>query len=325
MQSIIKRKLGIRLGKVIIPPLLYQDDIMFASISIEKMQEMLNIAERFQKQNLLNFNLDKSETMKMTFGNKKRSRTDKLKLNGETLNEVAKYKYLGDLKNNKGTLEDGINTRKYSAKGVINEIKFLISQPAFKKQGMEISIKLIECILIPKILYGYETWTNISNKMLKELENIQKDAITIINSIPKSTPYKGMLYECGLMPMAYRIKLKRLSYLHKVLNMKETRLTNKVYQEQKRLGLKNCWYDEVMSDLNELNIQLNEEEIKHLSSDGWKQILHSKIIEQIEDEVQNNNKTKLRFIKYGKFKMKDYIKHKDEAMLLKLKLNIWMI
>ena len=98
MQSIIKRKLGIRLGKVIIPPLLYQDDIMFASISIEKMQEMLNIPERFQKQNLLNFNLDKSETMKMTFGNKKRSRTDKLKLNGETLNEVMKYKYLGDLK-----------------------------------------------------------------------------------------------------------------------------------------------------------------------------------------------------------------------------------
>ena len=42
----------------------------------------------------------------------------------------------------------------------------------------------------------------------------------------------------------------------------------------------------------------------------------------LTDEVQNNNKTKLKFIQYGKLKMKDYIKHKDGAMLLKLKLNM---
>ena len=47
---------------------------------------------------------------------------------------------------------------------------------------MEISIKLIESVLIPKIL--------------KILENIQKDAITLTTSMPKSTPYEGVLYEC---------------------------------------------------------------------------------------------------------------------------------
>ena len=44
---------------------------------------------------------------------------------------------------------------------------------------MEISIKLIESILIPKILYGCETWTNVSKQQLKILEKIPKDAVTV--------------------------------------------------------------------------------------------------------------------------------------------------
>ena len=160
---------------------------MFAPISVEKTQQMLNIAERFQKQNLLNFNLDKSERMIMNFRNKKsKDQGKKLKLNEATLKEVSRYKYLGDIKNNRGTIEECINSRKNSAKAIISEIKFLISQPAFKKQNMEISIKLIESVLIPKILYGCETWTNMNKKILKILENMQKDAITLTTSIPKS-------------------------------------------------------------------------------------------------------------------------------------------
>ena len=40
------------------------------------------------------------------------------------------------------------------------------------------------------------------------LENIQKDAVTISNGLPASTPYQGLKYECGLKPMKYRIKEK---------------------------------------------------------------------------------------------------------------------
>ena len=54
-------------------------------------------------------------------------------------------------------------------------------------------IKLIESVPIPEIIYGCETWTNMNKKILKILENIQKDAITLTNSIPKSTPYQGLL------------------------------------------------------------------------------------------------------------------------------------
>ena len=98
----------------------------------------------------------------------------------------------------------------------------------------------------------------MNKRILKILDNIQKDAITLTTSIPNSTPYQGVLYKCGLMPMGFRIKLRRLLYLNKLLNMKETRLTKQVYQEQKQLNLRSGWYYEIMNDLIELNIQITK-------------------------------------------------------------------
>ena len=126
------------------------------------MQEMVNIAEEFQKKNLLNFNLDESEQMAMQYSKSKQVQNETLILNGKAIKEVEPYKYLGDLKNIKGTLDLCINKRMNSAMGVINEIKFLIKQKALKIQSFAISIKLIEAILMPKVLYACETWTNLT-------------------------------------------------------------------------------------------------------------------------------------------------------------------
>ena len=184
----------------------------------------------------------------------KKVQNDPLILNDKVIKEVESYKYLGDLKNNKGTLDLCLSKRINSTMGVINEIKILIKQDALKKQSFVISIKLIEAILIPKVLYACETWTNVTNKQIKSLEKLQKDAVTIINSLPQSTPYDGIVLECGLMPMEFRIKENMLMYFHKVLKMKESRLTKIVYEEQKSLNFPNCWYKEVISNIKMIDV-----------------------------------------------------------------------
>ena len=63
--------------------------------------------------------------------------------------------------------------------------------------------------------------------------------------------------------MEFRIKEKRLTYFHKILNMNESRLTKKVYEEQKRLNFPNCWYKEVINDLKMIDINLKECQIKN--------------------------------------------------------------
>ena len=95
VKPIYDENVGIRYGNILIPPLLYQDDIMIASISTNKMQEMLNILETYQKQNLLNFTVDKSERLTMKFNKLKRyNQSSELKLNKSAVKEVESYKYL---------------------------------------------------------------------------------------------------------------------------------------------------------------------------------------------------------------------------------------
>ena len=84
------------------------------------------------------------------------------------------------------------------------------------------------------------------------------------------------MLECGLMPMEFRIKEKRLMYFHKVLNMKESRLTKIVYEEQKRLNFPNCWYKEVNSGIKMIDVYLKEYQIKNVTIEQWKKVLEKK-------------------------------------------------
>ena len=60
-------------------------------------------------------------------------------------------------------------------------------------------IELIECLLIPRILYGCEAWINISNKQYGILERLQNDAVIITTPIRNTTLYEGITYGCGLL------------------------------------------------------------------------------------------------------------------------------
>ena len=146
-----------------------------ASVSTNKIQEMLNILETYQKQNLLNFNMDQIEYLAVKFNKLKRgNQSSELKLNNSTVKEVESYKYLGDMKNSTETLDDNISSKKKATMAISNEIKFLVDQRAFKKQKMEISLKLIEFILIHKYCMGVkhgQIYQSTQRKMSKFHEN----------------------------------------------------------------------------------------------------------------------------------------------------------
>ena len=67
--------------------------------------------------------------------------------------------------------------------------------------------------------------------------------------------------------------MKRLVYLRKMITMKDSRLTKKVYKEQKRLNLNNCWNSEIKNDLKELKMNISEKQIGKLTSKGWKNMI----------------------------------------------------
>ena len=313
---------GISYGNIKIPHLLYQDDILLMSVNETTMQKMLDIAEDFQDRNLLRFDDKKSQLMCMRYS-RKIPEKNSLKLNGDKLPTTTKYKYLGDVKNYKGHLEETINDRCQKWLRITNEITCLTKNPTLKQHKIEVGLKIINMILIPKLLYGCETWTGMTKEQLSKLEKVQKDVLTKLFALPRTTPLCVLLFECGILPIEHKIKIRKLVYWHKILNLDAKRLVKAIYDEQKRMGLKNCWYSEICSISFELGIHLSETEISSLKEKEWVKIVNEKVIEEMNSANKTNQNTKLRLIRKSSFGLKNYLKNSKLApKLLSIKLNM---
>ena len=75
------------------------------------------------------------------------------------------------------------------------EIVTLLKNPVLNANRIEVGIKIIETSLIPKILYGCESWTNITKQQIDKLEKIRKDALQRIFTIPRTTSRCGLYFE----------------------------------------------------------------------------------------------------------------------------------
>ena len=119
------------------------------------------------------------------------------------MKQTAKYKYLGNIVNEKckKCLDNTINDKCNSGNKIIYEMVTLFKNPVLNANRIEVGIKIIETILIPKILYGCETWTNIAKQQIDKLEKIQKDALQRIFTIPRTTSRFGSYFECGILPI----------------------------------------------------------------------------------------------------------------------------
>ena len=79
------------------------DDVCLIHHDLNKLQEILDVTNRVANKYHIQFGATKCKVIRRGKGKK-----SVLKLNGETLEEVPKYKYLGEMINNKGNLSDHI-------------------------------------------------------------------------------------------------------------------------------------------------------------------------------------------------------------------------
>ena len=87
-----------------IDSLLWMDNVCLIHHDLETLQEMLDTTNHVALKYHIQFGAAKCKVIRKGKGKK-----SKLKLNGEILEEVTTYKYLGEIINNKGNLSDHIS------------------------------------------------------------------------------------------------------------------------------------------------------------------------------------------------------------------------
>ena len=113
-----QRNLGIETQqKYILDSLLWIDDVCLIHHDLQKLQEILDVTNHVANKYHIQFGAAKCNVVKKGKGG-----NSTLKLNGEVLEEVPSYKYLGEIMNNEGNLSDHIAEVARKIKGATTRI-----------------------------------------------------------------------------------------------------------------------------------------------------------------------------------------------------------
>ena len=261
--------------------LLWMDDVCLIHHDPKILQEMLDITNHVALKYHIEFGAAKCKVVKIGKGKK-----STIKLNGQILEEVDTYKYLGELISKKNNLEAHIEATETKIHAVTQSIITETGNKEFKGMKMQAIWQLFDATVTPIMTYGSESW-NLTRKEENHLQTIHNKAIKTILALPQGTPTNILLAETGQLPIKYTINKKKIMQAHRLEN-KDDSLAKRITSDKNSLWKK--MVKEIMNEyhLEEKHLQMSKEMLKkiidHVNKEKYK--------EEIRKEAQTKSKTK---------------------------------
>ena len=190
------------------------------------------------------------------------------------MKNVNKVKYLGDVINNLGNVNDTVNDRYSRGIGIINQITSLLTTILLGIYYYDIAMVLRESMLINSILTSSQSWYNVSNKHLETLESIDILYMRKIFNSHSKTAREIYFLETGKLQIKYVLSKRRLMYLHHILTRDKNELIYKVYKTQELKITKGDWFSMIQSQKKLYNIQLTDNQISVMKNNLLKNELN---------------------------------------------------
>ena len=96
----------------------------------------------------------------------------------------------------------------------------------------------MNCMLRSSILYAAETYYNLSEKELREIERIEEGFLRRLLKTSKGCPIMQLYLTVGIIPARFQIMKMRIMFLRDILNEKEESLIRKFYELQVKKATK---------------------------------------------------------------------------------------
>ena len=113
---------------------------------------------------------------------------------------------------------------------------------------------MFEARVIPALLNNCESWIDIQDKHIKDLQDFQDDFIRRVLHLPPQTTKAIINWDIGMMPMKWRIAGKKLQYMRKVQMKGDDSITKRALEQEVKTGTKGLAH-ECMELSKELGIQ----------------------------------------------------------------------
>ena len=310
-----QKALSIKYGNLKIDNLLFQDDILRIQKNTKDMNNANQVYKVFESNNRLKFHEEKSVWMSNC------NQDEKVKLNNKDLVRTKEYKYLGDIITPDNTYDRMIEARRAAVRGVTAELCAILYN-SITIETMKAIKTYFQAVVIPKLLFNSEAWSNLNAKCLQQLEIAQNISIKKLIGLPITSPSALVRSELGLWSVKNQIAMKRLTYLQRVLKMKNN-VTRSILMEQQNIPGP-TWLKEVMQIMENLNIEKSLNDISTMTKFQWKKIIKERLIkaEILQNQREREDLTKGSALAPTTMCMKKYLvhmKHNEALTILKIR------
>ena len=135
--------------------LLFADDSALVAHSVKEMQKILDAFSDASKKFGLKINIKKTEVLYQP--NSTRTREEDIMVDGNKLNSVLEFTYLGSTISSNGCIDDEIQRRMAKARASFGRLR----QRLWNNHHVSLRVKgkIYRAIVLSTLLYGAEAWT----------------------------------------------------------------------------------------------------------------------------------------------------------------------
>ena len=244
-KSLTGNSIGVDIIDILIKILMFADDMIILSTTVEGLQNGLNNLSDYCKKWGLTVNISKTKVMVFRKGGKL-SDIEKWFFNGILLDVVASFNYLGCEISSTGSFKKCVENLVSSANRALFSLKRYFSKN--KETLPEVQIRLFDSMVAPITFHGSEVWG------LRKADLIEKFHLSFLKSILRvklSTTNCYVYGELGIFPFVLERKLRVVKYWLKIirsLNQNENYI-QKIYKELLKINIEkpqvSTWVSEI--------------------------------------------------------------------------------
>ena len=249
-------------GEVLIPPLEMVDDVLVIQKCDSSSRRINSVVNSFMECEKLT--LSDTKCHKIHMGRPNQS-CPTLKVHEQEMLEVACDKYLGDKVHKSATNKSNIEDRTAKGFGIVNHILAIVKEVPLGWRRVKAGLILRQAMLINGILFNTEAWHGIKKTDIESFEKLDESLLRGLVKGHSKGPLAALYGELGQIPVKFIWASRSIMFLQTILKRDTNELTNKVFRAQENNPINGDFCVIVEEFKEDLQLNLTNEEIKHLS------------------------------------------------------------
>ena len=236
---------GVKVGGRNINNIRYADDTVLIAETEQDLQNIIGSVGRYSEEKGLRINIRKTKVMKVS--KTANGRPLQIYINGDQIETVEKFAYLGSIITNDGRCENEIKRRIGIAKTTFMRMRDFLCN---KNVSFTTRYRMAKCYVWSTLLYGAETWT-ISKGMRQRIDAVEMWIIRRMLKISytKHTSNEEVLRMAGIRRQLFEniqsAQIRYFGHIARHTTLQQTILTGKINGKRGRGRPRQKWTDNI--------------------------------------------------------------------------------